>query len=562
MIRYNPNINEGLSTNQVQYRIKNGHVNKNSNDNTLVTVIRDSKTISISKSDIVLDDIIVYKENSIIATDSVIVDGSIIVDEASLNGKMPTLKTVGDMLYTGSKIITGKCISRADRIGNNNYIYKIINITKNKKKKSYIKNILNTMIKYICILVLILGTIMYIHTNSFLKTLMYVYKIIPVELFVLITLLLLISKIKLKRKNVAFKKLKNLETISTIDTICFDKTGTLTTSDIVLDSVIELNKKYNYKDILSGIGKYCNRENKIVNILRKDYNKKTTLTYINEEEYDGYIKINFKNHKYFLGEPKVLDSSINIDDYSGYKVVLLKEKEDIALLLFTYKIKENAKELINDLYKSNINIKIISGDNKEVVINTCKKLGIKRIKSIDMSINNTNMNHQIVEEYNVFYNVSFEQKKILVNALKGNKRNVCYVGDGINDILALNAANSSISIKGNNTDFVIQDDKLNSINNILYDSKIVINKVFNLIQLYLIKTIYSFLLTITLFILNIYSLKLDIIYILVFLILGILIILNNKYKKELNINNIINKSILISLIAYTFTVVVLILYLI
>ena len=153
------------------------------NNDEFATVIRDSKTICINKNEVVLDDILIYKESSNIITDSIILEGSVLVDESCLSGKVPVIKKENDMLYTGSKIISGKCIARADKISNNNYISKIISITKNKNDNSYVKRIIDTMLKYIGILILILSIIIYIHTYSFIETAKYIYKIIIIFQF-------------------------------------------------------------------------------------------------------------------------------------------------------------------------------------------------------------------------------------------------------------------------------------------------------------------------------------------------------------------------------------------
>ena len=632
MIRYNPNINEGLNTSQIQYRIKYNHVNKNnsidsnsickiifkntmtlfnlinlifsflfliersyigflfivvilfntiihvikniktkkfidkinSNKKVLTTVIRDSKTISINSEDIVLDDIVVYKENNEVVTDSIILDGLILIDESSLNGKMPVIKTVNDMIYKGSKILGGKCICRAEKVGANNYLSKITTVIKNKKNNSSIKYIINSIIKCTSILLFIMGIIIYFHTNSLITIGITLYKVLPIELVLLTTISFLLFVKKLKKNNVLVKTLTSIENSKNIDTICFDKTGTLTKTSMTIERLVVLNNKVDCKEILSSIGKYCNKSNNIIESIHNKYNKKTNYEFISEENFNSYIKINFKGHKYLLGDPKYLDSSIDISKYNEYEVVLLKtEKENLALLLLTYDIKDKTKELINNLYKSDINIKIMSGDSKESVINMCKKAGIKKIKSIDMSVNHTNMNHQIVEEYNVFYNASPEQKKILVNALKNNKHKVIMVGDGINDILSLDASNSSVSISNGIietakvSDYVILDNKIDSIWDILNNSTTTINSMYKIISIYLYKLIYTFLLVITLFICNIYSYNFDLIYTLIFLIPTVFIIFKKDYS-NIKFNSMLNKSILFSLITYLLTLLLII----
>lgn len=622
MIRYNPNINEGLNNNQVQYRNKYNYINKiddiktnsiykiilsnlvtyfnllnlfigilfyigNSykyivficvivlnaliniikeirtnivinkfkSSNEFVNVIRESNIISINASDVVLDDIVLYKENSNIVTDSIILDGEVLVDESCLTGKKPLIKRQGEMLYTGCKVITGKCICRAERVGNSNYLSKVINIVK-KKKCSYINRLLNTVILYTSIIVLILSIVFYIHTGSIYETINHIYKMLPIEFVLLTTISFLISVIKLKKKNVLVKSLSSIESIRKIDTICFDKTGTLTKNNMIIEKVIVLNKKYDYAKILSSIGKYGDKSNEIIDIISKKYNKKTDLKFISLESYSGYIKITFKDNKYYLGDPTELKSNVDISKYLEYKPVLLKtEKEDIALILLSYELKSNVKKLIHDL---DINIKLISGDNKETLQYISNKIGLKRVKSIDMSVNNTNMNHQIVEDYNVFYNTSPEQKKILINALKSNNHKVLMVGDGINDILGLDASNSSISINNGDSikvsDYIILNDRIDVIKNIIDISRSSLNNIFKIIYLYLFKLIYSFLLVITSYIFNIeYNF---LIYELIFIIPSLFIIFISDYEDyNINIKEVVNKSILISLFTYLITLI-------
>ena len=289
MIRYNPNINEGLNTAQVQYRNKYGYINTindikmdsifkiivsnlinlfnllnlyiailffignsyigfifvgiiilntlmrivkelrtraiinkfNKNNDVFTNVVRDSNTVSINKSSVVLDDIIVYKTNSNIVTDSIIIEGSVLVDESCLSGKKPIIKNPDDMLYAGSKILGGKCICRAEKVGDKNYLSKIINVTKDKTDTSYIKNILNRIIKYVSVIVVILSIVFYINKNSTVDIAVYLYKIIPIELILFTTIIFLVSVIKLKSKNILVRNFKSMESIHNIDTICF-----------------------------------------------------------------------------------------------------------------------------------------------------------------------------------------------------------------------------------------------------------------------------------------------------------------------------------------------------
>ena len=631
MIRYNPNINEGLNSNQVQYRIKNNHVNKvkvnkpksilniiidntctlfnllnlyvailfiicssykcilfigvivfNSviriinelrtraiinkivdNKKIMVDVVRDSKNIVLESSNLVLDDITHYHANSIVGADSIILDGSVVVDEASLSGKEKlVVKNINDTIYAKSKIVSGKCISRVDKVGNNNYIYKLMNIVKYKSINSYIKSFINNIVKVVSLITLILSITIYLKTKSIDKVVNYVDKIIPMGLIIFSLLVFILSIIKLKKKKVLARNLSCIEKLSYIDTFCFDKTGTLTTNNLVLHKVISLNKKYDIEKILSIICKNCSDYSESIKVIGKKYKKQEEYKTFKKEYFDNYIKVSINGTKYLFGDASTIDPKLDISKYNDYQVLLLKsETTNIGLVLLQYELKDNLKELITNLYKEDMNIKIISGDNGEILSSIAKKIGLKRIKCIDMSVNNTNMNHQIVEDYNVFCNVSPEQKKILINALKNNNKKVATIGDGLNDLLALSISNSSITILNDKNevydvcDFIILGDKLDCINNTVMESRRVINNMCKIITLYLTKIIYVLLMLITYFIQNKnYPLELEVITMLVVIIPSILLMLYKDYKKpNISFNRIIKKSIIISILFYIIT---------
>ena len=635
MIRYNPNINEGLNSNQVQYRIKNNYINKikvnkqksilkiivdnictlfnllnlyiavlfiivgsyksiifisviviNSiiqiinelitrkiinkiidNKKIMVDVTRDYKNIVLESSNLVLDDITHYKTGSIVGADSIILDGSVVVDEANLSGKEKlVVKNVNDTIYAKSKIVSGKCISRVDKVGNSNYIYKLMNIVKYKNTNSYIQIFLTNIIKYVSIVTLILSVIIYIQTKSINRVVNYIDKIIPIGLIMFSLFVFILSIIKLKKKKVLVRNLSCIEKLSYIDTFCFDKTGTLTTNNLVLHKVISLNKKYDIEKILSIICKNCSDYSESIKAIGKKYKKQEEYKTFKKEYFDNYIRVSINGSKYLFGDASTIDPKLDISKYNDYQVLLLKsESTNIGLVLLSFELKDNLKDLITNLYNENMNIKIISGDNVEILSSIAKKIGIKKIKCIDMSVNNTNMNHQIVEDYNVFCNVSPEQKKILINALKNNKKKVVTIGDGLNDLLALSISNSSITILNDKNevydvcDFIILDDKLDSINNIVMESRRVINNMCKIITLYLSKITYSFLMVITYCILNKnYPLKLELITILVVLIPSIIIMFYKDYKKpNVDFNKMVKKSNILSITLFIVTICIL-----
>lgn len=589
MIRYNPKIDEGLNYNQVNYRIKNGDYNKNSEVktktigqiifynvftlfniiniflgifiifvksyknllflgvmicNTLISiiqeirskkvvdklsiisstkasVIRNSKNKIINIDEVVLDDIIIYKRGNQVIADSLIQEGVVEVNESLLSGEENLItKHTGDMLYSGSFIVSGKCKAKVDRVGINNYASKITNDAKYiKSVNSEIMNTLKKIIKLISLVIVPLGAILFIKQynlvgndleSAVVNSVAAIISMIPEGLVLLTSTVLAVSVIRLSKKRVLVQQLYCIETLARVDTICLDKTGTLTEGVMEVEDVVLLNDKYDYKEILSSMSRELEDDNPTMDAISRKFNKRTDYTCLEIENFSSekkYSSVTFKEGKYVLGAPDILDKSEYmkslIEKYSDYRLVLLKNsKDNIALILLRDRIRYKASSTLNYLRKENVDIKIISGDSEKVITRIAKRLGFKDIKCIDMSQNNTNMNHHIVEDYNIFCRVSPSQKKDLIKALKNNGHTVAMTGDGVNDVLALKESDCSIAMASgsdaarNVSEIVLLDSNFDAIPSIIEEGRRTINNVERSSSLFLTKTIYSTLLAI------------------------------------------------------------------
>lgn len=588
MIRYNPKIDEGLNQEQVNYRIKNGYVNYNSDVktktigqiifynvftlfnilnlslgilvfwvgsyknllflgvvlcNTLISiiqeirskraidklsiitvakanVIRDSKSKVINIDEVVLDDIIVFKRGNQIIADSIIKEGKVEVNESLLSGEENLItKNVGDSLYSGSFVVSGKCTAKVEKVGENNYASKIVSEAKYiKKVNSEIMKTLKKIIKVISIIIIPLGVILFLRqynldkniSDSIVSTVAAIIGMIPEGLVLLTSTVLAVSVIRLSKRKVLVQELYCIETLARVDTICLDKTGTLTEGTMQVEDVIPLDDKYDYEKILSAISKELSDDNPTMSAIGKKFNKKVSYKCLEIEPFSSekkYSSVTFKEGKYILGAPDILDSSDEmkalIDKYSDYRLVLLKnKKENIALILLKDKIRYKASSTLNYLRKEGVDIKIISGDNEKVITRIAKRLNFKDIRCIDMSKNNTNMNHQLVENYNIFCRVSPSQKKTLIKALKNNGHTVAMTGDGVNDVLALKEADCSIAMASgsdaarNVSEIVLLNSDFDAIPKIVEEGRRTINNIQRSASLFLTKTIYATLLAI------------------------------------------------------------------
>ena len=484
------------------------------------SVIRDGKNKIINIREVVLDDIINYKRGNQVIADSIIKEGVVEVNESLLSGEENSVvKKEGDILYSGSFIISGKCTCRVERVGIDNYSSKITKEAKYiKKVNSEIMETLNKIIKVMSIIIVPVGIILFLRqyyldknmVDAIISTVAALVGMIPEGLILLTSTVLAVSIIRLSKKKVLVQELYCIETLARVDTICLDKTGTLTEGTMEVEDVVVLNDKYDYQSILSAISRALTDDNPTMDAIGRKFNKRVKYEVISKEPFSSekkYSSVTFKEGKYILGAPDILDTSDKmkdlIDKYSDNRLVLLKSKKDnIALILLKDKIRYKTKQTLEYLRNENVDIKIISGDNEKVITRIAKRLGFKNINCIDMSQNKTNMNHQIVENYNIFARVSPSQKKDLIKALKNNGHTVAMIGDGVNDVLALKESDCSIAMASgsdaarNVSELVLLNSDFDAIPEIITEGRKTINNIERSASLFLTKTVYATLLAI------------------------------------------------------------------
>ena len=333
---------------------------------------------------------------------------------------------------------------------------------------------------------------------------------IPEGLVLLTSTVLAVSVVKLSKEKVLVSNLYCIETLARVDTVCLDKTGTLTEGIMEVEKVIELNDKYDYKKILSSMANELQDDTETIRAIGRKFNKKTNYECLSKEFFSSdkkFSSVTFKDGKYILGAPELLDKTIDIQNliekYSDYRQVLLrKDNDNVALILLKDKIRYKAIDTLDYLKHEGVDIKIISGDNEKIINNIAKRIGLKKIKSIDMSVNKTNKYKQIVENYNIFARVSPEQKKLLVKALKDNGHTVAMTGDGVNDVLALKESDCAIAMASgsdaarNVSEIVLLNSDFKAIPKIIEEGRRTINNIERSASLFLTKTTYATLLAI------------------------------------------------------------------
>ena len=505
-----------------------------------VTVIRDGKKEEILPTEIVLDDLLYLKAGDNLAVDARLIHSdNLEVDESIITGESDViLKKENDKLISGSIITAGDGYAKVVSINRDTYANKLIKeASKEVDDSSYLMKNINTILKVVTVLIIPVGILLFItqffysnqtYSESILSSVAGIIGMIPDGLVLLTSISLTVGVIKMASKKVIIQRLSGIELLACVDTLCLDKTGTITDGSMEVKDVIYLD---NDKDKINNImANMVEKEGNATNIALYNYFKKTDeMKVINKVPFSSarkYSLTEFDEGIYAIGACEFITNK-NVDDYDditlyvngGYRIITLvkcKDKFDkdknkiMAFIIVKDNIRKSAKETLNYFKEQDVNIKIISGDNPKTVSNLLRQLEIedydKYISGNDLP---TDYNElvKIVNNYKIFGRVTPQQKRSIVEALK-TTGTIGYIGDGVNDILALKEADcgialaSGISAARSVSEVVLTDSDFAILPNIVNEGRRVVNNIERVASMYLIKTTYSFLISVLCIILN------------------------------------------------------------
>ena len=511
-------------------------------------VLRDGISLEIPVVEVVLDDILCLSSGNQIASDSIVVEGSIEVNESLLTGESDAIiKKAGDILYSGSFVVSGRCKARVERVGKENYIEKLTNQAKKyRKPKSDLLKTLTNIIRFMGILIIPLGTLVFVsqyegtsglilgfsgsqpYLEAVKTTSGAVIGMIPSGLFLLTSIALAVGVIRLAQNNTLVQELYCIEMLARVDVLCLDKTGTITDGTMYVKDVIEYNNKtgMNVKTIYSAMQNVLDDDNVTSKALEEKFGRAKKIKHKNLIPFSSARKfsaVEFEKYgTYVLGAPefvlgenfKLVSKEVAHAAEQGYRVICMAHSAGsiegnqitgeilpIALILIEDTIRPDAVETIEYFKKSGVEVKVISGDNPLTVSKISERAGIENAQNY-ISLDGLTDKEVIIaaDKYTVFGRVSPSQKKLLIQTLKESGKTVAMTGDGVNDILALREADCSISL-GSGSDaarnvshLVLLDSNFGSMPKVVAEGRRVINNVQRVASLFLTKTIFSLLL--------------------------------------------------------------------
>ena len=505
----------------------------------VVPVIREGNVCLLPPELLVRDDIVEFSAGDQICADGVLRTGQLQVNESLITGEADAIvKNPGDVLRSGSFVIAGRGRVQLTHVGDDAFATRLATEAKKDPKaaKSEMMRSLDKLIKVIGFALIPIGAILFYQEFFVLRlglqvsaeaTVAALVGMVPEGLYLLTSIAMAASSLKLSKKRVLVQDMNCIETLARVDVLCVDKTGTITEPEMELDHIIPLTEdspEY-LEAVMSALFGIREPENDTGKALFRMFQGKSHWRCTKHVPFTSLTKWSagvFEDHGAFLaGAPEailgrrysevkdaaepLLQSGCRVLLVAGYsadpEVSQLQTQflTPLALIALNNPIRATARQTFAYFKAQGVCIKVISGDNPETVSAVAIGAGIE---NADCWIDATKLQtyediYRATAQYTVFGRVTPEQKRALIRALKQQKHTVAMTGDGVNDVLAMREADCSIAMaSGANAAsqvarLVLLDSDFSAMPDIVGEGRRVINNIQRAAALFLVKNIFS-----------------------------------------------------------------------
>lgn len=512
-------------------------------------VIRDGKKSQINAEDLVIDDIVIFEAGNQVCADAEVCAGEVQVNESLLTGESDEItKRKGDQLMSGSFIVSGQCHARLDKVGADSYISRLTLEAKamqNTEQSEMIRS-LDKLVKWVGVAIIPIGIILFIQAfvfqgegfrSSVTSMIAAVIGMIPEGLYLLASVALAVSSIRLAQKKVLLHDMKCIETLARVNVLCVDKTGTITENTMEVQDVIptkeyEEGKMCPLSELLGDFTAAQSSDNITMEAMKRYFkiaSGKKAVAKTGFSSASKYSSVTFEEASYVLGAPEFVlkeqyenyEETISAHASKGARVLVFgtaKEEPDgkplkeavtpLAYVLLANPIRQEAKETFTYFAEQGVEVKVISGDNPLTVSEVAKEAGIAGAERyVDAStLHKEEEMRAAVLNNAVFGRVTPNQKRKFVQILKEEGKTVAMTGDGVNDVLALKDADCSIAMASGSdaaaqaSQLVLLESDFSCMPEVVLEGRRVVNNIQRSASLFLVKNIFSFLLSLVSFV--------------------------------------------------------------
>lgn len=507
-------------------------------------VVRDGKRSMIDAEDLVIDDIVIFKAGNQVCADAVVSAGEVQVNESLLTGEADEItKRRGDKLMSGSFIVSGQCHARLERVGADSYISKLTLQAKEMQsgEQSEMIRSLDKLVKWVGVAIIPIGLVLFSQAfffqhdgfrESVTSMIAAVIGMIPEGLYLLASVALAVSSVRLAQKKVLLHDMKCIETLARVDVLCVDKTGTITENTMKVQDVIETDaydaeKMEPLRTLISDFAAAMTNDNITMAAVKEYFTASSGKSPVSKTGFSSstkYSSVTFSDGAYVLGAPEFVlqekygDYAEEITEHAstGARVLVFGTYDGevsgkpldhgiipLGFVLLANPIREAAKKTFEYFAEQGVEVKVISGDNPVTVSNVARQAGIRNAeKYADASeLRDEKDLRKAVLNNTVFGRVTPDQKRKFVRILKEAGHTVAMTGDGVNDVLALKDADCSIAMASGSdaaaqaSQLVLLESDFSCMPEVVMEGRRVVNNIQRSASLFLVKNIFSFLLS-------------------------------------------------------------------
>ena len=508
-----------------------------------VRVMRDGVECRLSPQELVLDDVVLLSRGDQIPADATVLSGAGEADESLLTGESaPVSKAAGDTLYSGSFLVSGSVAARLTAVGADSYAGQLqLSARRVKRAQSELMRDMRRIIRWVSVLIVPIGAAMFSRQyasvdlglrDAVTGTVASVLGMIPEGLILLTSVSLAAGVVALGRRNALVNELFGIETLARTDMVCMDKTGTLTSGEMVLDRTLALNgvPPEEIAAYMAALLRASADETPTVRALAEAFPASNAPEIAQAVPFSSARKWSAAQAEglgsVVLGAPERLLKGEALKQAQalaaqGLRVLALlcapaplcgealpEGLVPAALLCLRDALRPNVQKTVRYFGEQGVTLKVISGDSPLTVSHAAAAAGVPGAdRMVDLSTIEGEKDYTALSRhYTIFGRVSPQDKQGLIEALRKDGHGVAMVGDGVNDIPALKAADCSIAMAGGSdaacrvAQITLLDADFDVMPRIVLEGRRVINNITRAASLFLVKNIFSLLLSVLLLI--------------------------------------------------------------
>lgn len=410
----------------------------------VVNVIRDGQEMFVPFKKVRENDTVIVRTGDKIPVDGSLIEGFGVVDESAMTGEsLPVEKSKNDFLMSGTVLKNGYLSMRAEKVGSDTMLSRIISLVKDASaQKPAIQKLADKISSVFVPVVLVVSVLTFCIWFFFLgvkfdQSLLYAVSVLiiacPCALGLASPIAIVLGVGRAAENGILFSNIDGIEKLVKIDTMCFDKTGTLTTGQINVKNVYVFNG-YSKDELLKYVMSVEKQSAHPIARSIVNYSIDNNITsgykaenFSSEHGLGVTATVNGKN--VLIGNEKHLRRNgltfSNIIFEPGKSNLFVGINGEVSgVIEIDDELKENARSTVRELRHKGIDVFMISGDNESAA---------RRI-ALELDINDYSSN------------TLPEGKEKIISSLQAKGRNVSMVGDGINDAPSLARADVGIAM--------------------------------------------------------------------------------------------------------------------